>query len=944
MTPPWASKLSRLTKSLRFQLLLVSLLVEGIMLTLLVFNNLRVMEQAILTQARDRVAQMSPVLNAALGVPLLQRDFASLAELLSDFRNERGLTYLVLQDHRGRVVAAEGWPADKPLPKKDQSIRFDNGDLRFDSSIPISVARENYGELYFGQSTALLTLARNSALRQGVLIALAEIGISALLLGLLGYWLTRNLGLLIAAANNISKGKFDVVLPARGHDEIGRLAMAFNAMTANLRDRIGQLADERARFHAIADYTVGWESWIDPGGQLLWVNPSVEQITGYSPGECMAMTNYPVELVVAEDMQRVAGALGNALKGERSNQFEFRIRRKDGEVTWISAAWQPIEAADGKSVGIRASMADVTQRKTAEAALFKAMADLRESDETQRRYLARSQDEQARLSALLNAMNIGIMFVGEDERILYYNRALLRIWQIPESVPIVGRPALQALSECSGALSKRDHFSSFLLQVKDTHEISDTTEIKLADDRLLTQTSHPVRSIEGRVMGRLWIYEDVTHERQTAQQLVYLAERDSLTGLFNRRRFQDELTRMVNDTQRHASKGALLFFDLDEFKYINDTFGHRVGDSILIRIAGEIATIVRRNEVFGRLGGDEFAILIPVLESEEQVHHLAERVVRAVAQIPFKVEGENLRLTTSVGVAIYPDDAGSSDELVAHADAAMYQAKQAGKNAWRRYHPDQQTGREMLKRLNWNERIEQALEHGRFQLHYQGVYHTNDRTPSHVEALVRMVDPDHPEQLIMPGHFIPYAEKSGKIVDVDRWVIRQAIAQLAKSPRLKALAVNISGRSFDEPSMPMYIANLLREYHVEPYRLLVELTETSALSDLGDAAHFIEALHQTGCRICLDDFGTGFSSFAYLKHLRADILKIDGLFIRNLQNDHDDQIFVKAIADVARGLGKITVAEFVENEETLNMLRSFGVDMVQGYHLDKPVADHPWLV
>jgi len=235
------------------------------------------------------------------------------------------------------------------------------------------------------------------------------------------------------------------------------------------------------------------------------------------------------------------------------------------------------------------------------------------------------------------------------------------------------------------------------------------------------------------------------------------------------------------------------------------------------------------------------------------------------------------------------------------------------------------------------------LDNDLLRLHFQGVYHTQDGTLSHLEVLVRMLDKDNPAKLIMPGHFIPVAERSGKILDIDRWVIRESIAILAKSENIPSLAVNISGRSFDEPTLPQYIAEQLKLSGVKPNRLHVELTETAAVSDLQDAERFIEALHQTGCIVCMDDFGTGFSSFAYLKHLKADVLKIDGLFIRDLPNDRDNQIFVKAILDVARGMHKTTVAEFVENAEILDMLKTFGVDLVQGYHLDMPRADHPAL-
>jgi EAL domain-containing protein (putative c-di-GMP-specific phosphodiesterase class I) len=248
-----------------------------------------------------------------------------------------------------------------------------------------------------------------------------------------------------------------------------------------------------------------------------------------------------------------------------------------------------------------------------------------------------------------------------------------------------------------------------------------------------------------------------------------------------------------------------------------------------------------------------------------------------------------------------------------------------------------------VRRLSWNDRILHALENNLMDLQFQGVYLTSDRSLSHFEVLVRMRDEDDASVLLMPGQFIPVAEKSGKILDIDRWVLRESIQMLAEAPSIPALAVNISGRSFDEPTLPQFIAEQLKRCGVAPRRLMVELTETSAVSDLHDAQRFIEALHQTGCGVSLDDFGTGFSSFAYLKHLQVDSVKIDGLFIRNLPNEHDNQLFVKAMVTVARGLHKTTIAECVEDEETLVMLSGFGVDCVQGYYLERPGASHPLL-
>jgi len=730
--------------------------------------------------------------------------------------------------------------------------------------------------------------------------------------------------------------------PARSPDEFDELTAAINRLHEKTHAAVTALDAGQQRFHAIADYTAGWENWIGPDGRLIWVNPSVQRLTGYTPDECLAMADFPLSIIASEDRGRARTELARAVRGGSGDDFEFRIRHKDGLPLWVSMSWQSIYGRAGEFLGSRSSVRDISERKRMELDLQDKVMELQQSEDIQKRLVAQAYQEQARMTSLLSAMNIGILFEDVENRVTYFNPAFRRIWLIPDAVDLAGRATRDVLGLSANVLARPDHFSKHILHVLDTHEVSDTFEIVMADGRVVTQLSYPVRDNEGRFIGRLWIYEDVTRERQTAEQLIYLAERDSLTGLYNRHRFQEELARMLADVERRKSHGALLFFDLDEFKYINDTFGHRAGDAMLIRVAGEVHALVRRNEVISRIGGDEFAVLLPDA-TEIDATHLAERIVRAIAQIPFRFEGQNLRLTTSLGIALYPQHGANAEELVSHADAAMYHAKESGKNAWRVYRHDLDDSREMLHRLSWNDRLSNALENDLLRLHFQGVYHAADGSLSHVEALVRMQDETDADRIIMPGHFIPAAEKTGKILDIDRWVIRESIALLKRVPNLPAIAVNISGRSFDEPTLPRYIDELLSEQGVLPRRLMVELTETSAVSDLHDAQRFIEALRQTGCRVCLDDFGTGFSSFAYLKHLKAAILKIDRLFIRDLPNDHDNQVFVKSIVDVARGMNKITVAEFVGDAETLVMLKAFGVDMVQGYHLDMPRANHPAL-
>ncbi|MBI5937910.1 MAG: EAL domain-containing protein [Betaproteobacteria bacterium] len=929
--------------SFRARLIAVAVLVEVAVIGLLMAATLRTADHGLVAQTKQRVAELNVLLNAALAAPLAQRDYATLHEILGEASQSEGLSYLVLSDQGGKAVASVGWPDGRALPTPSANVgEAELADGKVDLALPIRLAGQHYGNLAFGVATPVLLETRGNLLRQGGTVTLIALVLTVLVLALVGYWLTRQLVLLAKASERVAKGDFEIDLPIKSGDELGQLTQAFNAMAMAVRERLGALAESQARFHAIADFTYDMEWWLSPQGQLLWVNPSVARMLGYTPGECLAMTNFPLPLVAPADWDLVRRELALGLVGNSIADFEFQLKRKgDGQIP-VAVNWQPIFDASGKNMGLRASVREISALKASERKLRDTLAELSHSEHEQRRQTEQAEQERARLVALLSAMNTGILFVGSDGRVVYHNPAFNRIWMVADRGQLIGMPATEVLASSTSVLSRPDHFSRHMLAVLETREVSDSFEIQMADGRVVTQLNYPVRDKDGKFIGHLWIYEDVTNERQTAEQLVYLAERDSLTGLFNRHRFQQEMGRMIDECERGGVTGALLFFDLDEFKVINDNFGHRAGDALLIRVAGEVSALIRRNEILARLGGDEFAVLVNNT-TETEVTQLAERIVRAVGQIPFRFEGQNLRLTASLGIALYPTHATETEALIAHADAAMYQAKLAGKNTWRVYRADLDTARSMAASLGWNQRIANALEKGLLRLHFQGVYRSRDNAISHMEALVRMVDEENPGELIMPGRFIPVAEKSGKILNIDRWVLAESVRLLKERPDMRPLAVNISGRSFDDPSLPQYIGELLRDARVEPKRLVVELTETSAVSDLADAQRFIEALRVTGCGICLDDFGSGFASFAYLKHLAVDTVKIDGLFIRNLPHDHDNQVFVKAIVDVARGMGKQTVAEFVEDAATLGMLRDFGVDMVQGYFLDKPRADHPAL-
>jgi len=908
------------------KLSLAGLLIEALMLGLLVISNLRLTEEELISKTQLRVNSAIPLLNAALGPPLMQRDYGSLNEILDAALGNDAYVYLTLLDLDGRRVAAAGIGENEPLPALDETLGREQ-DAIFDTETPIILANIAYGNLRFGISTAFLAEARERALRQGIYVGLGAVVMTFLTLTLIGYWLTRRLQQLTDASHALADQNFDTLLPASGPDEVGQLANAFRTMSHQLKARLSELRDSEQRFFAIANYTYDLELWIEPTGRTIWVNPSVMRMTGYEQDECLTLPGFPLCLIESDDRPATEQHFQHALSGSTGEGYQFRMRRKDGSYFWAAANWHSIYSRENQFLGIRASIRDISDLKSSEAKSLE--------------YLAGAETERARLKALLSAMNLGILFVGVDQRVIYHNPAFNHIWQLPEDTDLIDQSASLLFSRVTANLAQPQAYLEYLSEVLGQQADAESHEINIRDGRMITQSSYAVRDNEARFLGHLWVYEDVTSERQTAEQLLYLAERDSLTGLFNRHRFKIELERMLDESGRHGATSALLYFDLDEFKTINDHFGHTAGDAMLVRVAGEVSGLTRRNELLFRLGGDEFAILLPAADMQ-QAEVLADRVVRAIAQIPFRFEGQLLHISSSLGIALHPLHAADQDQLVACADAAMYQAKQAGKNAWRAYRADLDTTPEMVSRLSWNERLACALRENLFELHYQGVYYIQTGKLGHLEALIRLRD-EVTGELVPPGLFIPIAEKSNKILEIDRWVLRQAIQLLSEKPHAPPIAVNISGRSFDDPALPNYIADLLREYRADPARLLIEITETAAVSDLTDAERFIEALKQTGCGVCLDDFGAGFASFAYLKHIRVDTIKLDGMFIRNLPHDHENQVFVRGMVEVARGLGKTTVAECVEDEATLKLLARLGVDKAQGYHLDYPQANHPAL-
>jgi diguanylate cyclase (GGDEF)-like protein/PAS domain S-box-containing protein len=442
------------------------------------------------------------------------------------------------------------------------------------------------------------------------------------------------------------------------------------------------------------------------------------------------------------------------------------------------------------------------------------------------------------------------------------------------------------------------------------------------------------RASDGSAQFYSTIARDISERKEFESKVIRLASHDALTDLFNRRRFEEQIGQELARVKRFKSQAAVLFVDLDRFKYINDSLGQRTGDEVLVQIAQVLRGQLRETDILSRLGSDEFGMLLAQSNAAD-AESTAARVLAAVQDHKMVAHGQAMSVTASIGIAVAPEHGTTAEDLLAHADLAMYQAKEEG-NGFRLYSGDSAMVAAFSAQMMWEQRIREALDEDRFVLFVQPILDLRTGTVQY-EALLRMVDND--EQLILPQEFITAAERTQLIHAIDRWVVRQSIKVIADCEargQTIHLEVNLSGKAFaDEELLPL-IREEIKSKGIAASCLIFEITETAAIANISGARQFIEALKSTGCGFALDDFGVGFSSLYYLKHLPVDYLKIDGSFVRNLLNDVSDQHLVRSMVELAHGLGKQTIAEFVEDEATLELLRQLGADYAQGFFVGKP--------
>ncbi len=637
----------------------------------------------------------------------------------------------------------------------------------------------------------------------------------------------------------------------------------------------------------------------------------------YSPGlrrilaapDHVALTSGLVlERVHPEDREVVERALERSGHGDEPLRFEVRVRRFDDVERVVRARGEAVRTAGGKPIRVVGTLQDVTQEAEARAA-----RDL--------------------LSYVVQSTGDAIITKAPDGTITSWNRGAEQLY---------GYSAEEAIGRASGMTEAPERAGEWqkLLQTVFAGESIDnfeTERVRKDGSRIaVSLTVSPVTDANGRIVSAAIIARDMTARVRYEERLRHMADHDQLSGLFNRRRFEEELKRELARAGRYAADhSAVLSIDIDNFKGINDSAGHAAGDAVLAHVAGVLAHRSRASDVVARLGGDEFAVLLSSVGPDD-ARTAAEQLLGEIRSSPAMYGAKPFRVTASIGVAAFESDDATAGEVMVNADLAMYAAKTAGRDRVVVYTASEARRARAVAKLTWAQRIQDALDNDRFVLHLQPILELATGQIKHGELLLRMKG--ERGKLIAPGAFLPAAERFGLIHAIDRWVVGQAIQLVATAmDRVPRVGINLSGESIvGDPHLLSMIEQELEHSSVDPSKLIFEVTETAAIANMPEATRFARGLTSLGCSLALDDFGTGFGSFYYLKHLPVSYVKLDGEFIQNLPRSEVDEHMVEAIVGVSQALGIKTVAESVADEETIGMLQKHHVDYAQGFYVGKP--------
>jgi diguanylate cyclase (GGDEF)-like protein/PAS domain S-box-containing protein len=641
-------------------------------------------------------------------------------------------------------------------------------------------------------------------------------------------------------------------------------------------------------------------------GKLLFVNDHFKRLTGYRGRELSALD--PLELVQVEDRDLVR----KHRLGRDGNPYEYRLIHRDGSTKWVLETMDTVDfmnLAVGENIYTAATVLDISRRKAMEDELQYALTAY---------------------ASTLEATTDGLLVIDTTRTVRQLNRRFADLWGLSDPKAYVNQPGIDLLAVMRPLLQDLEKFSELGRKVFYSDEEVDDS-VTLIDGRIFEVHTKP-QIIDGAIAGQVWSFRDVTEREHMQSTLIDLANLDSLTGIPGRNHFQEE----VNLAISRGESGAVLFMDVDDFKAINDSLGHTAGDDLLRSLAVCLSRELRRGDLLARLGGDEFAALLRGA-NRSQAKRVAQRLLRAVREMKSVSSDQPFASTISIGGALFPAHGTSVDELLGHADMAMYQVKRSGRNNLHLYTTAQGSKAGSISRMVWKQRILDAFDNDRFVLYAQPIYELSTGRLGCYELLLRMEVPGG--KVVLPEEFLPIAERAGLMLQIDAWVVKKSLAiakQLATAPHPAKIAFNLSATAVGDPAFLDLIKKETSRLKLNPDCVSIEVTETALISDLPAARAFFHELKDLGFLLALDDFGAGFSSLSRLKEVPADYLKIDGSFVENVSHNQEDRHFIKAISDLATGLGIGAVAESVQDAEAVQILIDLGVLNGQGFYLGRP--------
>jgi len=709
------------------------------------------------------------------------------------------------------------------------------------------------------------------------------------------------------------------------HDLMTRMAQ-IAGIAIERRAAEDALRSSEARFRGLFESVMEGVYQSTRDGRMLAVNPAFVQLLGYASAE--EVYSVPASALYWNPTDRDTFIRQMDRGGEVRNT-EWVMRRKDGTMLVVVDNSRVVRDKQGRVSGYEGTITDITERKKAETAVFQA---------------------KERAQVTLQSIGDAVITTDSEARIDYMNPVAesLTGWSTREAE---GRRIDEVLGVVDEATREATESPIVrCLREGQTLGLAQHTALltRGAKEIAIQDSAAPIRDRAGNLIGAVMVFHDVSKERRLHRALHYQAIHDALTGLINRREFENRLTAAVESVRSDSdARYSLLYLDLDQFKLVNDTCGHPAGDQLLRQITGVLQSRVRDADTLARLGGDEFGILLHGC-GIDQATRIAENIRQAIRDFRFVWQDGILGVGVSIGIVEITLETATAANVMSAADVACYSAKESGRNRTEVYKPDEVPERH--REMHWISRLTRACDESRFELFYQPIVPIGATTHEreHFELMLRLRD--DAGTVIAPAEFIPAAERYNIMPAIDRWVVRHALERVVhrngSGMKPYTVAINLSGNSLNDEHFLEFLIAQLTSHSLTPGAICFEITETAAIANLGNVVYFMRELKSRGCHFALDDFGSGLSSFMYLKTLPVDYLKIDGQFIENVARDPVDRSMVEAISQVGRAMGIRTIAERVESEAVLLQLARLGIGYAQGYYIAEPspIGAFPYLL